>query len=162
MEEQKSLPENKEPSTSENLPEKPEVLEKKKPTPIPPEVLAGMPPEAKKMVERFMMQSVSMQGIRTPPRNPILKKIDGEHIHKVLDIAKADDERNFQNQISARRYGAFYVVLFVGLFVFVTVYVGTADKELYKELLKFLLIYLGGLGSGYGLKTYLNKKDSEE
>jgi hypothetical protein len=30
-------------------------------------------------------------------------------------------------------------------------------KELYKEIIKLLAIYLGGLGSGFGIKSYMDR-----
>lgn len=33
------------------------------------------------------------------------------------------------------------------------------DLETYRELLKLLIIFAGGLGSGFGLKGYVDKKN---
>jgi hypothetical protein len=47
------------------------------------------------------------------------------------------------------------------MFVFATVFLVGHDKELYQEILKLLAVFLGGLGSGFGFKGYLDRKKTE-
>lgn len=114
-------------------------------------LLESAPPEVKK----FMM---SMQRMSGPIPHPLADKINDKHIDKILDLAEKDDERVFQDTSQSRRYTLAYLALFVALFVFATVFLVGKDTELYKEILKLLAIFAGGLGSGFGIKSYMDKK----
>jgi hypothetical protein len=49
-------------------------------------------------------------------------------------------------------------LIFAALFVFATIYLVGADKELYREIVKLLAVFLGGAGTGYGIKAYKDKE----
>ncbi len=127
--------------------------EKKDLEQVPAEILNSLPPEAKKVLEFGM----SMQRIGPMP-NPIAEKITETHISKILDIAENDDKMSFEDSKESRKYTLIYVVIFSLLFVFATVYLVAADKELYKEFIRLFAAFLGGLGSGFGLKSYIDRK----
>jgi len=116
-------------------------------------VFEKLPPEVKKVMEiGFSMQRFS------GPVPPFLTKINEAHISKILELAEKDDERAFADTQSSKRYILAYVLIFSVLFVFATVFLVGQNTELYKEMLKLLAMFLGGLGSGFGLKGYLDRK----
>lgn len=47
----------------------------------------------------------------------------------------------------------------VGAFLFLTWFLVGADKEVYLEVLKLLVVFVGGLGSGYGIKSRAGKDE---
>lgn len=116
------------------------------------EFLGKLPPEARKVVEFGM----SMQRVGPMP-NPIVEKLNEGHIDKILEIAAKDDERSFADAGSSRKYTLVYIVIFVALFIFLTIFLVGSDIELYKEIIKIFIVFLGGLGSGFGIKTYMDK-----
>ncbi len=116
------------------------------------EFLGKLPPEARKVVEIGM----SMHRFGPMP-NPIAEKLNEGHIDKILEIAAKDDERAFQDAGSSRKYTLAYIVIFVSLFIFLTIFLVGSDIELYKEIIKIFVVFLGGLGSGFGIKTYMDK-----
>ncbi len=118
------------------------------------ELLNKLPADARKIVEVGMM---SMHRFSGPMSNPITQKINEKHIDKILELSEKDDERAFKDASQARRYTLAYVIVFVLLFIFVTVFLVGSDKELYKEVIKLLAVYLGGLGSGFGIKSYIDR-----
>jgi hypothetical protein len=121
-------------------------------SPIAPEVLQKLPAELQRLV-------VSLQSVTAPVFNPVLQKINEEHITKVLDQAESDSERDFSDRRSARRYGLLYALLAAILFVFVTIYLAGQDKELYRDLLTKIIIFFGGGGLGYGIKAFRDRDD---
>lgn len=123
---------------------------------LEPELLKRLPPDAKKVVEIGM--GMMMQGVGPVP-NPLTKKITEKHIDKILEIAAKDDERTFENAKNFRIYMLIYILSFIGLFVFLTIFLVGSDKELYKEVLKLFATFLGGLGSGFGVKSYMDNKN---
>jgi hypothetical protein len=80
------------------------------------------------------------------------------HVTKILELAEKDDERAFADAQASKKYILGYVLIFSVLFIFATVFLVGQNTELYKEMLKLLAMFLGGLGSGFGLKGYLDRK----
>ena len=119
-----------------------------------PEFLENVPEEIKKMIEI----GFSMQRFSGPLPPQFLSKLNEEHISKILDLSERDDQRTFQDTQSARKYTLVYIIIAAALFVFATIFLVNKDSELYKEVLKFLIIFAGGVGSGYGLRQFVERK----
>lgn len=119
-----------------------------------PELLNKLSPEARKVVEVGMM---SMQRFGPMP-NPIAEKLTPNHIDKILNIAEKDDERSYKDTGQSRKYTLIYILIFAALFIFTTIFLVGSDKELYKETMKLFSVFLGGLGSGFGIRSYMDKK----
>ncbi|CAN2041922.1 Membrane protein DUF2335 [Candidatus Magnetomoraceae bacterium gMMP-15] len=115
-----------------------------------------LPPEAKKVLE-IGMSGMSMHRFGPMP-NPIAAKITEKHINKILDIAEKDDDCSFKDSKENRKFMLIYFLVFAALFVFSTVFLVGSDKELYKEVIKLFAVFLGGLGSGFGIKSYIDRK----
>jgi hypothetical protein len=139
---------------SEEEPDKKEEKQEGKEQIIEGDIFKQLPPEVQKVVEI----GFSMQRFAGPLPPPFLTKINEEHISKILESADKGDERSFTDAQSSKKYILLYVLIFSALFVFATVFLVGKDVELYKEILKLLAVYLGGLGSGFGLKGYLDRK----
>ena len=119
-----------------------------------PADLENLPPEVKRVVQA----TLSMQRISTPFGSPLQDKINEEHISKILEIVEKDDERTFADAQSARKYTLINTIIILGFFGFLTVFLVNKDVEVYRELLKLTVAFAGGLGSGFGLKGYLDRK----
>ncbi len=120
---------------------------------LDPELLEELPPEVKKQVVEFGM---SMQRFGPVP-NPISEKINEKHIQKILEIAEKDDERSFKDLKESRKYTLLYILVFAVLFIFTTVFLVGSDKDLYKEIIKLFSVFMGGLGGGFGIKSYMDR-----
>lgn len=116
--------------------------------------LENLPPEVKRVVQA----TLSMQRISTPFGSPLQDKINEGHISKILDIVEKDDERTFADAQAARKYTLINTVIILIFFGLLTVFLVNKDVEVYRELLKLTVAFAGGLGSGFGLKGYLDKK----
>jgi hypothetical protein len=119
---------------------------------IEPDLIDKLPPEARKVV----VTALSTQH-RYGQYNPISEKITSEHIDKILDITEKEDDRDFKESQSVRRYFLVYLLIFVAIFVFLTVFLVGSETELYKELIKLLAVFAGGFGGGFGLKSHMNQ-----
>lgn len=117
---------------------------------IEPELLKDLPPEAKRVLEVGM----SMHRFGPIP-NPLAEKINEKHIDKILEIAEKDDEQSFKDAGETRKFTLIYVLIFAALFIFSTVFLVGSDEELYKEVIKLFAVFLGGLGSGFGIKIWI-------
>lgn len=119
---------------------------------IEPEILKSLPPEARKVIQIGM----STHRFGSMP-NPLTQKLNSQHIDKILEIAEKDDERAFKDAGESRKFTLIYIIVFSALFVFLTVFLVGSDIELYKEIIKLFAIFLGGLGSGFGIKGYMDR-----
>lgn len=90
--------------------------------------------------------------------NPILDKFNEQHIDKFLDNAKLEDEHSYKFASSNRWFLLLYIIIGCILFVFLIVYLLPNNKELLVDIFKVIIVFLGGLGSGYGIKSMRNKK----
>lgn len=112
---------------------------------------------------RAMISSVFGQ---RPVFPPFMDKINEDHISKVLDYSDKQDQRDFSDAASQRRYdfAKLITICVVSLFIFVflTVYLVDKDKELYKDILKIALGFVTGTLAGYGLGVRKKAKEDEE
>lgn len=117
------------------------------------EFLNEIHPEFKK-ITRIM----SMQGVAGLERTHVSPKITEKHIDKILEISEKDDERRYKDIQHSRLYNLIYILLGGGIFIFLTLFLVGKDPELFKELIKLLIAFVGGLGTGYGIKSYTGRK----
>lgn len=135
-------------SDTEIEPEDAEVIDG-----IPADLFDKLPPETRKMLSVFMSHRYV-----GPIPNPVLNKITGSHIDKILDSSEKDEQRAFDSSKGERLYRLAYVLIAVGFLVFLTVYLTQVDKQLYENALKIIVGFLGGLGTGFGISRATSKK----
>jgi len=121
--------------------------------PIEPEILENLPPDVRRVAEfAFGMQRVG------PMPSPFASKINEGHITRILDISEKDSERDFDDIQRSRWFTLGYAGLIVGVFVFLTIFLVGKNAALYTEILKLTVVFLGGAGSGFGVKSYMDKR----
>ena len=127
--------------------------EAKDPRPLDSEVIEGLPPEVREFV-RVGMMSMQHNG---PLPNPLIEKINEGHIDRIIDLAEKDGNLNYKDAGRSKCYTLVYTLIAVAVFVFVTVFLAKTNQELFKEILKLFAVFIGGLGSGFGLKGYMDR-----
>lgn len=116
-----------------------------------------MPQEIKRQVVSMMVgRSTSMSGAGA--RHPLFDKFTDDHIHKYLDYIQRDDDNEYDLKRSNRWFHLSYSMIALIFFGFLIVYLLPKDKALLNDILKFLFTFAGGVGSGYGIKSYIEKK----
>ncbi|MBI5731134.1 MAG: hypothetical protein HY963_08355 [Ignavibacteriales bacterium] len=118
------------------------------------EVMKDVPPQVRKELLAIMRTSSSFGR----SSHPLFEKFDSEHIHKFLDYNQKDDDNEFKLKSSNRWFYLLYTLCGLGFLSFLIIYLLPMDKPLLYEVLKIIAIFGGGLGSGFGLKTALDKK----
>ena len=116
-----------------------------------PEDLEGLPPELKTFI-------MSMRGYSGPIPNPLASKINEDHIDKIIEASAKDDERRYKDMQQARKFHLIYFLAGIALFVFLTLFLVGKDTELFKEIVKLFIVFVGGIGAGYGIKSYIRKE----
>ena len=113
----------------------------------PFEGLEQMPPE---QIRRFL--SMTFQQTSRGASHPLLEKFESEHIDKWLDYCQRDDDNAFHLAKSSRWFQFAYVMLAVVVLGALLVYLLPNNQPILVDILKVLVGFVGGLGTGYGLR----------
>ncbi|MCK6559852.1 hypothetical protein HUU39_00785 [candidate division KSB1 bacterium] len=121
------------------------------------DVIAEQIPEpARKM---FQMQMAMMQTVsRRAPSHPLFEKFTPQHIDKFLDYSQKEDENKYKLQSTNRWFHLVYVTLGLGSLLALIFFLAPQNQELLTEFLKLLVVFASGVGSGYGLRSYQERK----
>lgn len=139
-------------------PKTPEAIEKKKEETEDLEVeemIKGMPPEIRRIFKSVVMRST------IDSSNPVYEKINEKHIDKIIDYARDDEKDSSKLRSSNRFFNLVYTILGLAIFIFLIIYLLPRDLQLLVEILKVVVLFAAGVGSGYGLKSHLEKKSQE-
>lgn len=107
---------------------------------IPTEVLEKIPSPMRERV-------IAMMQVSGPMPDPLVQKIDGEHLHKIIDSTDRDSQRRYDSQASQRRYSFAAFVIISAFVVFVIIYFTAIQKY---EFLAPILSALVGFAAGFG------------
>lgn len=133
-------------------------LEKSETAEILSSLPEDMPAEIKKQVVSMMMGFNQTTVGRNSARHPLFEKFTDDHVHKYLDYIQRDDDNAHELKSTNRWFHLAYVIIGVAFFGFLIVYLLPKDKTLLNDILKLLFTFAGGVGSGYGIRSYLDKK----
>lgn len=118
------------------------------------EIFENMPPEIKKVVE----MGISMQRFSGSMPNPLLSKINENHIDKILEISQKEEDNSYKDAQSTKKYGLIYFILIILFIGFLICYLVDKDKSLLLTIIEKGLFIIGGFGGGYGFKAYLDNR----
>ena len=115
------------------------------------EALERLPEPQKQVVEQFFGAAMSMG-------NPLLQKINPQHITDALSIAREEVSQGYGDRRDSRRTVAIVGVIFLIAFLgFAALLVYKEQNDLLLELLKDLGLFLGGSGAGLGVSALWNR-----
>ena len=109
------------------------------------EILATLPEEHRVRLER----TFAMLTYQGPVQNPMLAKMDGQHLHKIIDGVEADSQRNHEDREKDRRHRRTLAYVGLGGFLLISgVFLWAKQGDLLKGILIGFAIFVGGLGAG--------------
>ncbi len=114
------------------------------------ELVKDMPKPVRRKFEMSMMQMFS--GSSGPMLHPLFEKFTEGHIDKFLDYSQQDDQNQYKYYSTNRWFKLAYVTIGVAVLIFILVFFAN-EQETLNEILKLLVIFGGGVGSGYGLRS---------
>jgi hypothetical protein len=117
------------------------------------DMLDNMPDGMKRKIQSFMSMGISGSML-----SPFESKINEKHIDKILEIKDKYDEKVFKDTQQSRKFLLVYILIGVSLFVFLTLFLVGKDTELFKDIIKLFIAFVGGMGAGYGLKSYISNR----
>lgn len=123
-------------------------------SPIPPEILERFPAEARRLI-----QSSFSATIHGSPRNPLLDKLNAEHIASLISAADKDRDRALEDRRNARKWQAVILALLVLPIALLLGYFGFLQQNsLVAEIIKLAAVGLGGFGGGYGFARWRGQR----
>ena len=118
-------------------------------------------PDAKTAGEgpaRLMQEVVESTFRAGPAYHPIFDKLESEHVTQFLTGSFEAENAERQTRRGNRWFLLGYVVIAVGVFAFLTSFLLPSHSEQYFALLQYLGTFVAGLGGGYGLKSYQDRR----
>lgn len=94
------------------------------------------------------MASFSEFHTRTPAINPLIGKLNDDHVHKLLDQVGQQETSAHDLRKSNRIFQLAYFLVGVFILVLAVIYLQPRDPELLDTILKYLFAFAGGFGSG--------------
>jgi hypothetical protein len=119
------------------------------------EIIEALPEISKRKITT-MLSATSISGRMT---HPLFEKFTDEHISKFLDYIQEDDNNAHKYKSTNRIYILIYVILCLGCFFGLTFLLLPNNRDLLIEIIKLFVVFAGGLGSGFGIKSYIGNKN---
>jgi hypothetical protein len=120
------------------------------------------PPEMKKVISRMFSMQISSRQESGPLSSrffdAIGPKINEEHINKLISNNDNSDKRQFGFSVFIQIRNILIVSGIIGVFIWLTIFMSTNNATLYLDLIKTIVAFLGGIGIGFGIKSYKEKK----
>ena len=99
-------------------------------------------------------------GRTSPTHNPLLDKLDSEHIGKIIEYAHERDMDRRRLQWRNKWLNLAYVFIALTFFVFLTMRLLPEHGDLYMEILEIVGATALGAVGGYGFKAYRDRRRS--
>jgi len=126
--------------------------------PIVSDAVEAMPESMRKEIYKELQMSFEFMQNGMHPENPIIAKMSPEHISDILKINNTEMLQEFKYKSSNRWFLLGIITIGVALFIFLVVYLADKHNAILMDILKIACGFIGGLGSGFALKSR-NKKE---
>ena len=126
------------------------------PDPITEKLKENLKPEQLKIVQEAVSTLQIQAGIR---EHPILKKVTSEHVTTLINNDEKASIRETDERKDIRKN---YLIIFGSILffiVFVCVFFTlTNNKDTLYKIIEIIVVFAGGLGTGYGVRSYIRKQ----
>lgn len=119
---------------------------------------SGMPSPPPMVREMMAMFGVGPGG---RPHHPVFDKFEPEHVDKFLDHSHAEDLERLRIRKHGRWFALAVLVVLLLAFGWLVNELLPENKDLLAEFLKMGVAFAGGIGGGYGLKSYQETRRRE-
>ncbi|MEW6236486.1 MAG: hypothetical protein AB1656_13955 [Candidatus Omnitrophota bacterium] len=116
------------------------------------EIVKNLPPQIREFFLSITSSKQSAISHTDVFANKLAEKMTEQHIDKILDSVREDNERQFRYANNQRNYNLIYVIISLLLFVFLTVYLVRDSAEIYYKILEIIALVFGGIGIGQLIK----------
>jgi len=120
---------------------------------ISEEDMEKLPPPIREIVRSSMSMVVSGS-----TSHPLLSKINTEHISRIIDVSEKENERDFQDNQSSRKWNfAWLIAICVFILSIFGLFIYAQKAEYIVPIGTAILGFAGGFGSGLGVGRYRRK-----
>ena len=126
------------------------------PDPITEKLKQNLKPEQLKIVQEAVSTLQIQAGIR---EHPILKKVTSEHVTTLINndekasIRESDERKDIRKNYLIIFGSILFFIVFVCVF-----FTLTNNKDTLYKIIEIIVIFAGGLGTGYGVRSYIRKQ----
>ena len=117
--------------------------------------LPSPPPRVREMMAMFGV------GPGRRAYHPVFDKFEPEHVDKFLDHSHAEDLERLRIRRQGRWFGLLILVVALFALAWLVNTLLPENKDLLAEFLKIGVAFAGGVGGGYGLRTYQETRRRE-
>lgn len=122
-------------------------------------ILEGLPKDAKKRVEKLVVQEFGMMGIgRRSQENEIAKKINEEHITNYLNGAKEQMHNDFRER-HERKIFTIVLVSLALIFILLVIILLKENTAVLEKIIYSITGLVAGAFGGYGFGRRTNQDD---
>jgi hypothetical protein len=118
-----------------------------------------LPSDMPKPVRRVITQFMGEMRRSGPASSPLVEKLTSEHIDQLIEITNEDSRLEYRDAQQRRKYSVAYFLIGSALFVFLVIYLSGSNPDLLEALIGYLIAFLGGLGGGYGIKSWRDRRN---
>lgn len=118
-----------------------------------------LPSDMPKPVRRVITQFMGEMRRSGPVASPLMEKLTSEHIDQLIELTNEDSKLEYRDAQQRRKYSIVYSLIGSALFVFLVIYLSSSNPDLLEALIGYLIAFLGGLGGGYGIKSWRDRRD---
>ena len=126
-----------------------------------PDAAPGEGADSEEVPLRFpvSVERVFSAALSGPLRNPLLDKLNAEHIAALIAAADKDRDRALADRRNARKWQAVILALLVLPIALLLGYFGFLQQNnLVAEIIKLAAVGLGGFGGGYGFARWRGRR----
>lgn len=114
------------------------------------EVLESVPPEHRKVIEKFMISTVQMRSISSSPEAVVMKKLTPEHISQFLEGASQEMKNSYAEKFHKKIF-TFLTMLIAMIFFVVVILLLKENPDVMEKVLYAVGGVCAGAFGGYGL-----------
>jgi len=126
--------------------------------PFSPEFLEGAPPELKRAMQMFFSMSKTSVRASNPLAAAVAKVLSSDHLASLIGLMERSEERELCNAQRVRWANLLYLIVVLIFAGFAVWLLEDSNPDLLKDLITIAATLAGGLGAGYGIKTWAERK----
>ena len=118
----------------------------------------GTPPEVRRVIQIVFSMLRFGGSISNPMAAAVAKVLDGDHLTDLIKSMDRCTEMELTSAKEARQTNLQYLVVVLLFAAFALWVLKDSNPELLKDLVTIVATLAGGLGAGYGIKTWIEER----
>jgi len=157
--EQRDIEEGESLAAPEEEEEKGEIVSEEDVFPFDPEFLKDAPPEVRRAMIQMSSAMIRMGGpVSNPLAAAVARVLDADHLTSLIESMDRSAELEVTNAQRTRWTVLLCLIIVLVFAGFALWLLKDSNPDLLKDLVAIIASLVGGLGAGYGIKTWAERK----